>query len=87
MNHEGQTALMLAAEKGMIVLLRRLLHCHASMMPVDTNGQTVLHYALKCGLAGKMICRSKVNQVSILCVLLNVKSIEQADIVNKECED
>mgnify|MGYP001633717661 FL=1 len=45
-NHKGQTALMLAAEKGMSVIVRRLLQCHVSVTPVDGNGKTALHYSL-----------------------------------------
>lgn len=39
---------MLAAEKGMSVVVRRLLQCHVSVTPVDGNGRTALQYALMC---------------------------------------
>ena len=46
-NHQGQTALMLAAERGMYSLVRRLLHCHISTTSVDCEGRSAIRYALK----------------------------------------
>ena len=46
-NHKGQTALMLAAREGMLLLVRCLLRCKVSEMTVDCEGHTVLQYALE----------------------------------------
>lgn len=76
---------MLAAEKGMSVIIRRLLQCHVSVTPVDGNGQTALHYALMFNCGNEIICRASQNSTSIICQLLNLDSIPHPEEVTKDC--
>ena len=46
-NKEGQNAMMLAAEMGMIRLLRKLINCGEVALQLDVDGNTMLSYALR----------------------------------------
>lgn len=74
-NHKGQTALMLAAREGMLHLVQRLLHCHMSVMTIDSEGKTVLHYALQ----------AKINQLPIVSCLLNMPKGFKLESMNMDC--
>lgn len=74
-NHKGQTALMLAAREGMLHLVQRLLHCHMSVMTIDSEGKTVLHYALQ----------AKINQLPIVSCLLNMPKGFKLESINMDC--
>lgn len=74
-NHQGQTALMLAVREGMLLLVRRLLHCHMSVMTIDSQGKTVLFYALQ----------TKMNQMPIVYSLLSIPKGVQVEHVDAEC--
>ena len=74
-NHKGQTALMLAAREGMLLLIRRLLHCQMSVLSIDSQGKTVLYYALQ----------AKVNQMLIVCALLNIPKTYDITMIDSKC--
>ena len=74
-NHKGQTALMLAAREGMLLLIRRLLHCQMSVLSIDSQGKTVLYYALQ----------AKVNQMLIICALLNIPKTYDITMIDSKC--
>lgn len=76
-NHKGQTALMLAAREGMFHLVQQLLHCHMSIMTIDSEGKTVLHYALQ----------AKINQLPIVSCLLNIPKGYKLESMDMECSD
>lgn len=46
-NKDGQNAIMLAAEKGMVNLLRKLRRCGGLLTQMDKHTNTVLSYALQ----------------------------------------
>ena len=46
-NKKGQNAMMLAAEMGMISLLRKLINCGEVALQLDVDGNTMLSYALR----------------------------------------
>ena len=75
MNHKSQTALMLAAEAGMVLLVKRLISCKLSLLSTDEREQTVLHYAL----------RATKNQMELVCLLLGVPKGVDVQMVNASC--
>ena len=67
--------MMLAAREGMLLVVRRLLHCHVSVLAVDVEGKSVLHYAFDAPL----------NQMSIVCAILGIKKTPAVSDVTHEC--
>lgn len=76
-NNKGQNALMLAAREGMLLVVRRLLHCHVPTLVVDLEGKTVLRYAMEASL----------NQMDIICAVLGLKRVPVVDHITKKCTD
>lgn len=74
-NNQGQTALMLAAREGMLLVVRRLLHCHVPVLGVDLEGKTVLRYAMEASL----------NQMDVVCAVLGIKRIPAVKSITKKC--
>ena len=74
-NNKGQNALMLAAREGMLLVVRRLLHCRVPVLVVDMEGKTVLRYALETSL----------NQMGIVCAVLGLKRVPALKDITKEC--
>ena len=61
--------------KGMLLLVRRLLHCQMSVLSIDSQGKTVLYYALQ----------AKVNQMLIVCALLNIPKNYDITMIDSKC--
>ena len=74
-NSKGQNALMLAAREGMLLVVRRLLHCHVPVLAVDVEGKSVLHYAFEAPL----------NQMGIVCAILGIKKTPVVSDITREC--
>lgn len=74
-NNKGQNALMLAAREGMLLVVRRLLHCRVPVLVVDMEGRTVLRYAMEASL----------NQMEIVCAVLGLKRVPAVKDITKDC--
>ena len=59
----------------MLLLVRRLLHCQMSVLSIDSQGKTVLYYALQ----------AKVNQMLIVCALLNIPKNYDITMIDSKC--
>ena len=68
---------MLAAEAGMLRLVKRLMSCKLSLLSVDEDERTVLYYALK----------AKKNQMEIVSMLLGVPKEVDVQMINASCRE